>query len=478
MARGTIAVRRCARRRVTARSGRIRGLAATVRSPRVWLGLLATLLLAVALYAQFSIDDRLSRDEAIFTYGAQQLAHGVPYYKSASSTPRRPVAPTLGWIGIEATKLFGGNDVHGVRVAFFVFAVLGRRRASTCWPLSLWRSVVAGLVSAAVFLSFKGFAVDAIGGPDAKTPGIAFAVFAMLLLVRRRFFWGGVLGALAFLCWQPLGAYVIAAIVAAFAMSPAGQRLRSTLLAAFGALIPVAAAFVYFWLAGALSEFVDAAFVFPLSGVQRNETLGQRIGLINDVIHAQYNVLNGWLLYGGLALLGAAVALVLWRGRPPAGPRVRKPPRVRGGRVGVAAHRLHPARFPGLPGRLCAASLRGLGRGVARAARSWSCRAGRAACARRRRGAGRVHLEHVCDECAQPGEPRPPGAPGGGDRSDPRPIRPPVCDRRPDLVRAHPPPRREPLRLSRLRGAGLDAAQDPGRVRRLAGADPAPRIPG
>jgi hypothetical protein len=80
-------------------------------------------------------------------------------------------------------------------------------------------------------------------------------------------------------------------------------------------VIPVAAAFVYFWLAGALSEFVDAAFVFPLSGVQRDETFGQRLGLINDVIHAQYNVLNGWLLYGGLALLGVAVALVLWRGR-------------------------------------------------------------------------------------------------------------------------------------------------------------------
>ena len=191
MARGTIAIRRCARRRVTARSGRIRGLAATVRSPRVWLGLLATLLLAVALYAQFSIDDRLSRDEAIFTYGAQQLAHGVPYYKSIFDA-KGPVAPTLGWIGIEATKLFGGNDVHGVRVAFFVFACLAAAGVYLL-ALSLWRSVVAGLVSAAVFLSFKGFAVDAIGGPDAKTPGIAFAVFAMLLLVRRRFFWAA--------CW-------------------------------------------------------------------------------------------------------------------------------------------------------------------------------------------------------------------------------------------------------------------------------------
>ena len=284
------------------------------RSPWAWLGLLVTLALAIGLFAQFSIDDRLSRDDAIFTYGAQQLVHGVPYYKSIFDA-KGPIAPMVGAIGVEATKLFGGNDVHGVRVVFFVFACLAAAGVYLL-ALSLWRSVAAGLVSAVVFLSFKGFALDATGGPDAKTPGIAFAVFAMLLLVRRRFFWGGVLGALAFLCWQPLGAYIIAAIVAAFAMSPAGRRLRSTLLAALGAAIPIAASFVYFWLAGALSEFTDAAFGFPLLGVQRGQqTLSQRLGLINDVIHAQYNVLHGWLLYVGLALMAAAVALVLWRGR-------------------------------------------------------------------------------------------------------------------------------------------------------------------
>ena len=286
----------------------------TARSPWVWLGLLATLALAIVLFAQFSIDDRLSRDESIFAYGAQQFAKGVPYYKSIFDA-KGPLAPMLGGIGVEFTKLFGGNDVHGVRVVFFIFACLAAIGVYLL-ALSLWRSVAGALASAVAFLAFKGFAVDAIGGPDAKTPGIAFAVFAMLLLVRRRFFWGGLLGGLAFLCWQPLGAYMVAAVVAAFVASPRAQRWRMTLMAALGAALPLAVAFVYFWLAGALSEFFDGAFHFPISGVQRDkQTLQQRINLINDVIHSQYNMLNGWLLYGGLALLGAAVVLVLWRGR-------------------------------------------------------------------------------------------------------------------------------------------------------------------
>src|SRR5437016_3375502 len=44
----------------------------------VWLGALFSLVVAVVLFTRFSIDARISRDQAIFAYGAQQLIKGVP----------------------------------------------------------------------------------------------------------------------------------------------------------------------------------------------------------------------------------------------------------------------------------------------------------------------------------------------------------------------------------------------------------------
>ena len=41
-----------------------------------------------------------------------------------------------------------------------------------------------------MFVAFRGFAIDALGGPNAKTPGIFFCVLAMWLLAGRRWFWG------------------------------------------------------------------------------------------------------------------------------------------------------------------------------------------------------------------------------------------------------------------------------------------------
>jgi hypothetical protein len=277
-----------------------------VRDPRVhvlrWLALLFTLLLAVGLFTRFSIDDHLSRDESIFVYGAQQLVKGVPYYRSIFDA-KTPLAPILAAVGVEAAKVFGGSQVHAVRIVFLLFAC-GAAGGMLLLAQWLWNSVLAGVVSSVAFLAFRGFAVDALGGPDAKTPGIAFSIFAMALLVRRRWLWGGVMGALAFLCWQPLGIYMLVAVLAAAAMSDPGKRLRAVV------------AFVYCWAAGALGQYVDAAFRFPVEGVQRYTTsLSARVSLIADVVQQRYSVLHGWLLWGGLIALAALVIVTIVRGR-------------------------------------------------------------------------------------------------------------------------------------------------------------------
>jgi hypothetical protein len=181
--------------------------------------------------------------------------------------------------------------------------------------LALWRSPLAGIVAAVTFMSFRGFAIDALTGPDAKTPGILFAVLSMALVVHRRWFWGAFLGSLAFLVWQPLLIYAAVAVVWAIVASEAADRWRSGARALAGAVIPVAATVLYFLLAGALPKFIEAALVFPFTGVQRGqETVGDRIDRIVFVVNRDYGNTRV-LFWGGLLLMLALFAVALARGR-------------------------------------------------------------------------------------------------------------------------------------------------------------------
>jgi hypothetical protein len=267
----------------------------------VWGGAVVALLVAAVLFSRFSIDDTLSRDESIYAYGGQQLADGVPVYASIFD-PKTPLAAMIAGLGVTIGRGVGADDVHAIRVVFFVSACLA---AVAVYLLALWlfESVPAGLVAAATFASFKGFALDALTGPDAKTPGIFFAVLSMALLARRRYFWGAFAGSLAFLVWQPLIVYAAVAIAAAL-LTPNPERWWKRSRPAFaGALLPVAATTVYFWLAGALSDLVDAAFRYPLTGVVRaHETFLDRFERILGTVNRDYGSTRV-LFWGGLLLL-------------------------------------------------------------------------------------------------------------------------------------------------------------------------------
>jgi hypothetical protein len=178
----------------------------------------------------------------------------------------------------------GIDDLHAIRALFFVFACLTILVVYVLGA-SLFASTPAGLVSAVVLASFQGFAVDAPGGPDAKTPGILFAVTAMAFLVKRRYFWGAFVGALAFLVWQPLLIYAALAVLVAALTSPPGERARSSGVALLGAAIPVVASGAYFLAAGAFGALVDAAFVFPATDLKRTpESWTERFFRIGDVV--------------------------------------------------------------------------------------------------------------------------------------------------------------------------------------------------
>src|SRR4051794_15781093 len=187
-----------------------------------WGGGALALLVAAVLYTQFSIAGHLSRDEAIFTYSGQQLVEGVPVYQGIFD-PKPPLATFLTAAGVAAAHEVGKDELVMLRYEFLLFSLL-TVVAVYLLGLRLWRSPVAALGGAVTFVLFDGFASDALGGPGAKTPGVLLSVVALVLLVERRWFWAGVAGSLAFLDWQPLGIYAVAAVVGAFLLGEGRWR--------------------------------------------------------------------------------------------------------------------------------------------------------------------------------------------------------------------------------------------------------------
>lgn len=277
----------------------------------MWRGGATSLGVGVVLFMGYGINAALTRDEGIYTYAGQQLAQGVPPYVSIFDA-KAPVASMIAGV---AAWLAGGTDgIYAVRIAFFMFAcgavvgvfLLGAR---------LWRSPLAGVVAATVFSSFNGFARDALSGPNAKTPGVMFAVVSMWLGLGKRWFWAGLAGSLAFLTWQPLIVYPAMISVAAFATSSREQRWRALGGSIGGAAVPVAAVTTYFAAAGALAEFIDAVVLFPIVGVVRpSEDVGRRLARIVDVVSNFYGF-SGVLLYVGIVALVVLIGAGVWRSK-------------------------------------------------------------------------------------------------------------------------------------------------------------------
>jgi hypothetical protein len=271
-----------------------------------WGGALLALLIGAALFSRFGIDGNLWRDETVYAYAGQQLADGVPFYVSIFD-PKPPLAPLLAALGVLSGRAVGADEINAMRVEFFVFACL---TVVAIYFLALWlfRSRLAGLVSAAVFASFKGFAYDALAGPDAKTPGIFFSILSMGLLVRRHWFWGAFVGSLAGLVWQPLVAYAGIAVLWALLASDRVERWRNGARALGGAAIPVVVLGLYYLIKGAAGKLVQASLIFPLTGVQRGSTRTP-FDYMLKTLGGKYRDTR-ILFWAGTALL---VAMLVWR---------------------------------------------------------------------------------------------------------------------------------------------------------------------
>jgi 4-amino-4-deoxy-L-arabinose transferase-like glycosyltransferase len=284
--------------------------AETLRRPLLLAagGGVLSIAIGVLLFTRFSIYGNLWRDESIYAYGGQQLANGVPVYLGIFD-PKPPLPTFLTALGVLLGRLFGTDGLLTMRAEFFVFGLLAV--VAIYWlGLKLWRSPLAALAGAAVFASFKGFAQDALPGPDAKTPGIFLAALSLGLLVRRRWFLAGLTGSLAFLDWQPLGVYAAAAVIAAVLAGGEEPRWKRGARAVAGVAAPLVGTVLFLAIDGGLSQFIEASFNFPLTGLQRGHvTLLGNLRQIHKIVNRYYGDTR-FLFWGGLALL--VVVLGAW----------------------------------------------------------------------------------------------------------------------------------------------------------------------
>ena len=206
-------------------------------------------LVAFGIYVLRGYSAPLSRDLGTFVYGGEQFAHGIPPYVGVFNSVG-PLADMMPGVAIWLGHFASLDPVLAAR-AFFTVLSAGCCALIYVLARDVWRSRVAGVVTAAVFVSFERFLTLATGGPREKTTMVLLLLAALIMVGRRRWLAAGAFTALATLTWQPVLA--VALLTAAVAITLGGPgRARAAARFVVGGLIPSVAAVVYFAAYGAL----------------------------------------------------------------------------------------------------------------------------------------------------------------------------------------------------------------------------------
>ena len=187
------------------------------------LGALLVFILSAFVFSQYGYHGKLTRDSAIYLYSGQQMAEGIPPFASIFDH-KGPLAPMLSGVGVYISHWLHTDDILTVRVTFFVLS-LCTVVAIYLLAHSLFSSYSLAFLTACTFLNFWGFGIYALSGPQAKTPMLLFEVLALWLTVRRKWFWAGLCGSLAFLTWQPTLIYSFITMLLALLQSE-GRKLK------------------------------------------------------------------------------------------------------------------------------------------------------------------------------------------------------------------------------------------------------------
>ncbi|AHY45772.1 Hypothetical Protein RradSPS_0489 [Rubrobacter radiotolerans] len=269
---------------------------------------LAVFSLAAAVYATYGFDGPLYRDYGIYLYGGQRLAEGVPPYAGIFDH-KGPLPVALAGLGVIVSGWLGSDEVYTVRAVFFFAACLS---AVAVYALgeSAFRSRTVGFLAALTFLGFGGYSVAAGSGPEPKTPLVLFQALCLAAMFGKRWFWAGLLGALAALTWQPTGILLVVGLALVLFRS-AAERWSATARFVAGAAAPLVGTFLYYLYSGALRELFEGLLIFNLLRVSRSG--GPPFVNPDRILHS---VGEGYGLMAPVAVLGLGAIVALYFSRP------------------------------------------------------------------------------------------------------------------------------------------------------------------
>ena len=279
---------------------------------------LGVLLLSAWVLSRHGVEAKLTHDDGVVVYSAQQMALGVPPYRSlfdhkaplTTLVCALPVALAgqLGVVARLAVRLFLLAVSSGVLGLLFLLVD------------DLFDSRRQAVLTCAVFLGLWGYGVQAASGAFPKTLALLLALASLLATTRRGWAVAGACSALALLAWQPLGIYLLVALVVAWSHRGVdGPEARAPLHVVLGAAVPLTAVVAYFATHGALRDLADGLLLFNLTYLEPTQSLDRRIEFIGLAL-LSFRWMGYALLVGILALL--PLYATRWRasraeGRPP-----------------------------------------------------------------------------------------------------------------------------------------------------------------
>ena len=263
-------------------------------------------LVPLGVYLPHGFNAALTRDLGVYTYGGQGVADGqLPY--EAILNRAGPLAHWIPGLGIWLGRQVGMDDIFSARLInmFISMACVG---VAYLLGRDLYRSRLAGIVSATTLLCIEGFITYSTGGPREKTALVLFVLLASLAMVHRR--WGvtGFFIALATLTWQPVFfAAAAGAAVAAMLAERRRGKLKALVLIAVGGIIPTAVIVGVYAAAGQLKLFLDDFLIINAEYTRQTSFLDHP-GVIWGYMTDAYGW-SLWVFLGGLVVqLGLGVA--------------------------------------------------------------------------------------------------------------------------------------------------------------------------
>ncbi|MEJ7796178.1 MAG: glycosyltransferase family 39 protein [Nocardioides sp.] len=267
-------------------------------------------LVGIVIFLLHGFGGLLTRDLALYAYGGQQFAEGVPPYVGVLNRAG-PLAHMVPGFGAMIARVLGTDDLLTMRVLMMALSVVA------VWLTYLlgrdaFRSRLAGVAAAVTLLTFQGFVTYATGGPREKTTMMLLVVCVLLAVVHRRWAWAGAAVALATLTWQPAFVVGTIAVVAAVLVGlPGRKKIVGLLWFTVGGVLATAAMISYFVAVDELDAFFEG-FLFL------NATSTRQMGLIEYLGYAPAALAGGFGWSWGLILGGLLATVVLavraWRG--------------------------------------------------------------------------------------------------------------------------------------------------------------------